>query len=280
MQNGQASLLDALEEDGWPAKAAAEIASGAHVVSYEKDSVIFHAGEAADLIYVLLSGEAKLRYDAEDGASIVVTIARSGQMLGDFEPDSAVGTPRVGQPFTAQALSSCSVAIISTSRIAHSLQKLPPDQIVRVLERRRERWTRLSCRLLEYLTMTVRSRLTHVLGEVAEHFSIADGRGRLITLRLSHEDLAAMVGASRPMVSKHLKELESEGTLAREEGRYRMRPAASLEKSPAGSGGTDRGGDGRVTRARRPRREMLARQAPTAADETESAAVEQGNDSA
>lgn len=251
MTNGQASLLDALAHGGWPSKAAAELARGAHVVSYEKDGVIFHAGEAADLVYILLSGEAKLRYDAEDGTGLLVTIARGGQVLGDFEPDATLRGPRGGQPFTAQALSSCRVAIISASRIAHGLQQLPSEQVVRILERRREGWTLLCCRLLEYLAMNVRSRLRHALGEVADQFGVADERGRLITLRLSHEDLAAMVGASRPMVSKHLKELESDGTVAREHGRYRMRPATPSEEARAGHGG-DAAGGGRGARRRRP----------------------------
>jgi CRP-like cAMP-binding protein len=229
MDNGRASLLAALEHGGWPSTAAEDLARAAHLVSFEKDSTIFHAGEAADLVYIVIEGQAKLRYDASAGRSVLVAIAHPGQMLGVVEPAWTVGPSREGQFFTAQAWPSCRVAIIPTARVLRSLRKLAPEQIVRVLERRREEWTRLCCRLLEYLTMSVRSRLTHALGEVADHFGVADDRGRLIDLRLSHEDLAALVGASRPMVSKHLKELESEGALARENGRFLLLSAAKGE---------------------------------------------------
>jgi hypothetical protein len=129
------------------------------------------------------------------------------------------------------------VAIIPTERVARGLQQLPADKLVRVLESNREHWVRLSCRLLEYLSMGIRCRLTHALSEIADHFGVSDLRGRLITLRLSHEDLAALVGASRPMVSKHLKELEGDGVLAREKGRYRMlNPEAPASGRAGGRG--------------------------------------------
>ena len=221
MQNGHASLISALEALDWPTKAAAELARGAHIVPYDKRSTIFHAGETADLVYVLLNGEVKLQFDAGDGASMLVSIARHGQMLGVFAPDggpSAAVKPE--QLFSAQALSRCKVAIIPTARAAYALHQLPTEQLVRVLEHGREEWAYLCCRLLSFLTMNVRERLTHALGEIADSFGIADARGRLITLRLSHEDLAALVGASRPMVSKHLKELTTDGVLTRQQGRY------------------------------------------------------------
>jgi CRP/FNR family transcriptional regulator, cyclic AMP receptor protein len=237
MQNGHASLIAALEEIDWPPRAAAELARGAHIVPYDKRSTIFHAGETADLLYILLSGEVKLQFDADDGAGLMVSIARSGQMLGVFAPES--GSAHGAKPeqlFTAQALSRCKVAIIPTARAAHALHGLPADQLVRVLERSREQWTQLSCRLLTFLTMTVRRRLTHTIEGIAESFGVADARGRLITLRLSHDDLASLVGASRPMVSKHLKELASDGVLTKRQGRYvvlQQRSGNSVDQAAA-----------------------------------------------
>lgn len=219
--NGHTSLISALEELGWPAKAAAELAYGAHIVPYEKRSTVFHAGEPADLLYVLLSGEAKLQFAARDGAALLVSIAHSGQLLGVFAPDSgSAAAVKSEQLFTAQALSRCKVAIIPTARVAHVLHGLPAQQLVRVLDRSRGQWMHLCCRLLTFLTMSVRRRLTYTIAEIADSFGVADARGRLITLRLSHEDFAALVGASRPMVSKHLKELATEGVLTKQQGRY------------------------------------------------------------
>jgi CRP/FNR family cyclic AMP-dependent transcriptional regulator len=250
MQNGHASLITALQAFHWPVKAAAELARDAHIVPYDKRSTIFHAGETADLVYVLLSGEVKLQFDADHGAGMLVAIAHGGQMLGVFAPDGGpTAAARSEQLFSAQALSRCKVAIIPTARAAQALQQLPSEQLVRVLEHGREQWTRLCCRLLSFLTMNVRERLTHALAEIADSFGISDARGRLITLRLSHEDLAALVGASRPMVSKHLKELTGDGVLTKQQGRYLV-----LQPQPdrAADGDNGRAAERSVSRLARP----------------------------
>jgi len=236
MQNGQASLVNALQEIGWPAKAAADLARSAHIVPYDKRSIIFHAGETADLVYVLISGEVKLLFDAGGGAGVLVSIARAGQMVGVFAPDGS-HSARSEQLFNAEALSRCKMAIIPTARAAQALHRLPAEQLVRVLEHNREQWTRLCCRLLTFMTMTVRQRLLCAIDEIADTFGVADARGRLITLRLSHEDLAALVGASRPMVSKHLTELASHGVLTKEQGRYVVLQAGLA--AAAGGGAED-----------------------------------------
>jgi len=118
------------------------------------------------------------------------------------------------------------VAILPTARVAQVLRELPAGQLVRVLERGRERWTHLSCRLLTFLTMSVRERLMHAMTEMADSFGTGDANGRRIGLRLSHDDLAALVGASRPIVSKHLKDLMRQGVLSKHQGRYVMHQAS------------------------------------------------------
>lgn len=226
MHTKHAHLTAALERFAWPGKVAADLARTAHVVAYEKNRTIFHAGEAADLVYVLLGGEVRLQFGS-DSNGLLVGIAQRGEMLGVFAPDDGIAPlARSEQLFTATTLSPSSVAILPTARLAHVLRELPASQLVRVLERGRERWTHLSCRLLTYLTMTVRERLLHALGEMAATFGTGDASGRRISLRLSHDDLAALVGASRPVVSKHLKELAGQGLLSKEQGRYVLHDAA------------------------------------------------------
>jgi CRP/FNR family transcriptional regulator len=238
VQNRQASLISTLRELDWPADAAAELARRAHTVLYQKRSTIFHANEAADLIYILLSGEAKLEFNT-GRARLLVSLAHSGQMLGVFAPNAKPlpGT-HYEQLLTARALSPCKVAIIPSACVTDALYRLPAEQLVRVLERSREQWTQLCCRLLTFLTMGVRLRLTHAIGEIAEAFGVANEGGRLITLRLSHEDFAALVGASRPMVSKHLKELVSDGVISKHRGRYvLLLPGPSAAEGESGRGG-------------------------------------------
>ncbi len=206
---------------GWPPDRAEAVADVAHTVSYEKGATIFQAGEPTDLLYVLISGEVKLYYGTPSGERLLVAITRGGRWLGftDFQArDPHEQEHR--QLFTAQTMSRAKVAIIARARVARLLHDLPGPDLARIVQGLNEHWVELCCRCLTFLTLDVRRRLAHVIAEIAQTFGIPDARGKLLTLRLSHEDFADLVGASRPMVSKHLKELAERGIFRKENGRY------------------------------------------------------------
>lgn len=220
MDHEDSALQSHLAQMEWPANVIGHLASRAHVVTYEPGATIFHAGESADLLYVLLRGEVKLYYGTDDGERLLVTIARPGELLGfpDLTSDSAAGT--AGQIFTAEALSPSRVALIAKTHVVRVAQALDAAELIQVLQRANMAWAHLSRRALEFLTMDIRSRLARVIEEIADGFGIHDARGRLIRLRLSHEDFGEFVGASRPMVSKHLKDFATAGIFFKDRGKY------------------------------------------------------------
>ena len=101
-----------------------------------------------------------------------------------------------------------------------ALRQLPPEHIIALVGRMNEGWMKLCRRFLDLLTMNVRDRLIYTIKEIARVFGIPDARGKLLSLKLSHEDFGDLVGASRPMVSKHLKELAKSGAFVKQNGRY------------------------------------------------------------
>ena len=68
--------------------------------------------------------------------------------------------------------------------------------------------------------MSLRKRLEIVLAELAERFGVPDSRGTLLMPELAQEELAEMIGSSRPMVSKLLTEMTERGMLIREGRRH------------------------------------------------------------
>jgi biotin operon repressor len=79
--------------------------------------------------------------------------------------------------------------------------------------------------------MDVRGRLRYAIRDIADKFGIEDARGTLIALKLSHEDFAELVGASRPMVSKHLKELAAAGVFVKQNARYVLLRVDGLDET-------------------------------------------------
>lgn len=221
MHDSQASLQSALESLGWPNEAAFDLSRSAHILTYEKAATVFHAGEPADLLYVIVGGEVKLYYGDAQGERLLVAICRRGELLGSMDLELATGADNEAtQLFTAEALSRCKLAIITKARAVAAVRDLSAAEVLTLVQRVNRDWARFCSRFLAFLMMDVRSRLAYAISEVAETFGIADPRGKLIPLRLSHEDFGELVGASRPMVSKHLKELARAGIFYKQNGRY------------------------------------------------------------
>jgi CRP/FNR family cyclic AMP-dependent transcriptional regulator len=234
LQHALTTILS--DELSWPREVAAAVADCAHTVAYDQGATIFHAGEPTDLLYLLLTGEVKLYYGTPTGARLLVAIKRGGCWLGftDFQPSDR--EEERGQLFTAQTLSRAQVAIMSRLRVARLLQSLPGADLARIVQTHNQRWVELSCRCLTFLTLDVRGRLAHAIGELAKPFGIPDARGKRLRLRLSHEDFADLVGASRPMVSKHLKELAALEIFRKEDGRYVLLQEGALKALASASG--------------------------------------------
>src|SRR6266849_6176359 len=132
MEAAHSALAGVLEDAGWPHEIAGEIARHTHVVTYERNATVFHTGEPADLLYVLLSGDVKLYFSAPDGERLLVSIARGAQILAFPELDTEEPRAVEGkQLFTAQTLSRCTVAIVTRTRVAGALAKLPGTQLAR-----------------------------------------------------------------------------------------------------------------------------------------------------
>src|SRR6266545_2159845 len=72
--------------------------------------------------------------------------------------------------------------------------------------------------------LDVRRRIALELSNLADHFGSADSRGTLITLAISHETLANIVGASRQQVTEYLNEFDREKIILREGRRIILNP--------------------------------------------------------
>jgi len=71
-------------------------------------------------------------------------------------------------------------------------------------------------RYTNFVGLSVRERLAGALLELAMKFGVEDSRGILLTLKLTHSDLAELVGASRQRTTEQLSEFESEHIILRD----------------------------------------------------------------
>jgi CRP-like cAMP-binding protein len=210
-------LQEMLESYGLRPDLASEIEDHLTPVTYEKGAVIFLRGSPADLLFWLLKGFVKLYLPLEDGSRTLVDLARTGDFLAYVNDEGSQGRRQI---LEAQALTKCSVGLFTRENLLRLLSKLDHPTAIRLLEHLNAAWSRIFERYIIFLSSPFRVRLEMVLDRLGARFGIEDERGTLLVPQLGHDDLAEMIGSSRPMVSKLISDMTREGLLTRGENRH------------------------------------------------------------
>jgi CRP/FNR family transcriptional regulator, cyclic AMP receptor protein len=219
MRHPPSEFRTLLEEKltGWnlPAELAAEIEEHSTPVTFEKGAIVFLHGAPADLVFWLRKGLVKLYLPHANGNRTLIAVARPGEPLGMVAKVDADGRSR--QILEAQALTKCSLGLFSREHMTSLLRKLDNERVVQLLGNLNATWSALFERYAGFIGLSFRERLEIVFKGLGDRFGVEDRRGTLVILELSQEDLAEMIGSSRPMVSKVVGDMVEEGLLARSE---------------------------------------------------------------
>jgi CRP/FNR family transcriptional regulator len=96
------------------------------------------------------------------------------------------------------------------------LFRVHPELLVRALAHQSERKRTLERRVKNLLFYSVHARLALILLELALGFGVRDSRGTIVNLRLTHRELASIIGATRETVSFAVLDLRRHGLILSE----------------------------------------------------------------
>jgi CRP-like cAMP-binding protein len=180
-----------------PEEAAALEAAGRRR-AYPPRVTIFHEGDDAGPVVVLVSGRVKVSTLGGAGREAIVAVRGAGDLLGEL---SAVdGGPRSA---TVTTLEPVEALLVPGSAFAALLERHPRIALV-LLRMIAGRLRYADSQQAQFATHDVVGRVAQRLVEISERFGAAD-EGRIeIVLPLTQEELAAWTGASREAVSKAL----------------------------------------------------------------------------
>jgi CRP-like cAMP-binding protein len=91
-------------------------------------------------------------------------------------------------------------------------------------------WYHLFRRTSGLLDLDLHERLALTILGLSEDFGIADARGTMLGIPISHEELASIIGASRPRITAHLAQMERDQMIIRQ-GRQFIVNTAELWRS-------------------------------------------------
>jgi len=201
------------------------LTSGAEALRIRRPNTIFSEGQSSNRVYIMLSGVAKLSIlNRED--RVLVGLVGPGEVFGVSSL-----LPNAIRPFRCDAFTDCTVAIVQPEVFVETTLGIQRELLSRVLDVTVGRWWMMLVRYANFVGLGLRERLAGALLEVGNKFGVEDARGVLLTLKLTHEDLADLVGASRQRTTVQLKEFENEQALIRDGRRMIIVPHKLLRKS-------------------------------------------------
>jgi CRP/FNR family cyclic AMP-dependent transcriptional regulator len=173
------------------------------VRSFQKHAVMVSEGDETDSLYVILSGRVKVFVADESGKEVVLGTQGPGEYFGEMVLD---GGPRSASVMT---LAPSRFLIVPKHKVRDFLRD-HPDFAVRLIEKLIQRCRALTESVKNLALMDVYGRVARLLLELAK-----DDRGQLVIReKLTQQDIASRVGASREMVSKILNDLATGGYLS------------------------------------------------------------------
>ncbi len=206
-----AKFLGRLRNLSWLNKDQLEaLAQSLTYIRKKKRETIFYEGEASEQVYILLSGVAKLSLLNRE-ERVLVGLVGPGEVFGVSSL-----LPNAIRPYRCDAFSDCIVGVGRPSTMVEVMLGVPLERFSRMLDITVGRWWAMLQRYTNYQGLSVRERLADALLELGAKFGAEEARGVLLTLKLTHFDLAELVGASRQRTTEHLIEFENEGMIIRD----------------------------------------------------------------
>ncbi|MGR9087605.1 MAG: Crp/Fnr family transcriptional regulator [Gammaproteobacteria bacterium] len=169
---------------------------------------LYRQGDTCPHVFLISQGIVKISCLTEQGDEWTVALLRQGDMAGRLVSDTA---DRLMED-TAQAVGEAAVFRMDSSDFKGLLAQRA-DLSWQIVETQCFRRQQAERKLLNILAQPVQNRVSAMLRELATLFGKRCTHGYSLEIRLTQQDLADLVGASRPVVSTIMNDLRDCGLL-------------------------------------------------------------------
>lgn len=176
-------------------------------IKVKKKDPVYHTGDRAETLYILKEGRIKLTRLSEEGKELTLDILEPGDIFGEL---TLAGEHE--RETNAVALEDSLLCTINRKDFEDLLSKIPYLSLA-ITKWIGLRLRKIENRLEDMIFQDVRSRLISTLMELARQYGVPVQKGRKITIRLSHQEIANLIGATRETVTLELNNLKKNGDI-------------------------------------------------------------------
>lgn len=182
---------------------------------YQAGETIYFPGDPNDTVYSVHEGRVRLAYLDESGKRLTLAIMGQGQVFGE--------TPvadQAKQRWIAEAMEDSIFCMIPRDTLMRFAER-NPRLALKITRLVGQRQVEMENKLTSLLFKGVRERLAQTLLHLAEQFGEPLPHGQQRSIKITHQDLAYLIGSTRETTSLILGRLAEDGLI--EKGREQIR---------------------------------------------------------
>jgi CRP/FNR family cyclic AMP-dependent transcriptional regulator len=193
--------------------------------TFRAGEVIFHRDDPGQVLYVIKEGKVKICLISPDGQEMTLTVLGKGEYFGEFALLD-------GLPRSTDAIAMERVECYTLQRTDfHNAIMKNPKIAIQALEVLSKRLRNTNQMVEDLIFLDVYGRVAKKLVELADaHGSKAEDGGIRIEMRLTQQELASMVGASRESVNKVMGYFVDKNFISTDKHRITLHRIADLKR--------------------------------------------------
>jgi CRP-like cAMP-binding protein len=177
----------------------------------KKRGIIFDKQHSPEAAYVLLAGVARITCRNRKGDRTLVIMVAPGMIPG--VPPAITG---IRYDFRCEALTDCQIGTVTLAAFIEIALGIASADFKHMAASYSGRWDLVQLRCANFMGCTLEERVALILLELSENFGVRAGAGMRLTVPTRHQDLAELVGASRPRVTEYLASFERQHLIVRQ----------------------------------------------------------------
>lgn len=177
---------------------------------YQKGNILFMQGDQSNHLYIVRYGRVKLYEASKCGRQQIVRILEQGEFFGEL---SLFRDER--HSLNAEALEDTGLCLIPREDFKN-LIKDNPEMSLRIMQAMSERLASAENFIVDLTLKNIEERIASWLIDMADKQGVPTEQGIRISVKLSRQELANLLGTTIETVSRKLTKLQSEGIIATE----------------------------------------------------------------
>ena len=184
-----------------------ELVSHVEMREVRRRHVIYIPGDPGQSVFFLNGGRVKISKVTRDGRELTLAYRVPGEIFGELCLSDA--NPREEM---AEAMENALITELDRSVFEKLVDRFPAlaFQLMRVSNKRR---LDVENKVARLIFRDVNAKLADLLISLGEEYGVEDARGTLVAIKITHQEMANLIGSTRETVSLTLSQFKKQGLI-------------------------------------------------------------------